>query len=88
MFRQKRQLDVDFAEIIIDEIQKVPDLMETIKIRIDEAKIKSVNEETTVINILEQYKMPIETGLIIDTSDKVFPLNRNTYYCPVGMIGL
>ena len=49
MFRQKRQLDVDFAEIIIDEIQKVPDLMETIKIRIDEAKIKSVNEETTVM---------------------------------------
>lgn len=38
--------------------------------------------------ILEQYKMPIATGLIIDTSDKVFPLNRNTYYCPVGMIGL
>lgn len=38
--------------------------------------------------ILEQYKMPIETGLIIDTSDKVFPLSRNAYYCPVGMIGL
>ncbi len=38
--------------------------------------------------ILEQYKMPIETGLIIDTSDKLFPLNRNAYYCPVGMIGL
>ena len=38
--------------------------------------------------ILEQYKMPIETGFIIDTSDKVFPLNKNTYYCPVGMIGL
>ncbi len=38
--------------------------------------------------ILEQYKMPVGTGLIIDTSDKVFPLNRDTYYCPVGMIGL
>lgn len=38
--------------------------------------------------VLEQYKMPIATGLIIDTSDKMFPLNRNTYYCPVGMIGL
>ncbi|MCR4764264.1 MAG: ATP-binding protein [Lachnospiraceae bacterium] len=38
--------------------------------------------------ILEQYKMPVETGLIIDTSDKIFPLNRNAYYCPVGMIGL
>ena len=39
-------------------------------------------------NVLEQYKMPIETGLIIDTSDKLFPLNENAYYCPVGMIGL
>lgn len=39
-------------------------------------------------SILQQYKMPIATGLIIDTSDRVFPLNKNTYYCPVGMIGL
>ena len=30
--------------LIIDEIQKVPDLMETIKIRIDEQKLKNVNE--------------------------------------------
>ena len=39
-------------------------------------------------NILQQYKMPIATGIIIDTSDRVFPLNREAYYCPVGMIGL
>ncbi len=38
--------------------------------------------------ILEQYKMPIATGLVIDTSDRVFPLNKDAYYCPVGMIGL
>ena len=38
--------------------------------------------------VLEQYKMPIEKGIIIDTSDKVFPLNKDAYYCPVGMIGL
>lgn len=38
--------------------------------------------------ILEQYKMPVKTGLVIDTSDRLFPLNRETYYCPVGMIGL
>lgn len=38
--------------------------------------------------VLEQYKMPIATGLVIDTSDRIFPLNRDTYYCPVGMIGL
>lgn len=39
-------------------------------------------------NILEQYNMPIATGLIIDTSDSILPLNRTAYYCPVGMIGL
>lgn len=38
--------------------------------------------------ILEQYKMPIATGLIIDTSDKVYPLNKDAYYCPVGLIGM
>jgi predicted AAA+ superfamily ATPase len=38
--------------------------------------------------ILNQYNMPVEVGLIIDTSDKVFPLNRNAYYCPVSLIGL
>ena len=32
--------------------------------------------------------MPIATGLIIDTSDRVFPLNKDAYYCPVGMIGI
>lgn len=38
--------------------------------------------------VLEQYKMPIATGLVIDTSERLFPLNRETWYCPVGMIGL
>ena len=38
--------------------------------------------------ILEQYKLPVATGLVIDTSDKLLPLNRDAYYCPVGMIGL
>lgn len=38
--------------------------------------------------ILEQYGMPVSTGLIIDTGDSIFPLNRGAYYCPVGMIGL
>ena len=39
-------------------------------------------------NILDQYKMPVATGLIIDTGESILPLNRNAYYCPVGMIGL
>ena len=39
-------------------------------------------------HILQQYKMPIGTGLVIDTSDKLMPLNRDVYFCPVGLIGL
>lgn len=39
-------------------------------------------------DVLKQYKMPVATGLVIDTSDRIFPLNKDTYYCPVGMIGL
>ena len=35
-------LDAHEIPLIIDEIQKVPDLMETIKIRIDEQKLKNV----------------------------------------------
>lgn len=39
-------------------------------------------------DILKQYKMPIAPGLIIDTGDSLMPLNRSSYYCPVGMVGL
>ena len=39
-------------------------------------------------HILEQYQMPIAPGLIIDTGDRLIPLNRDAYYCPAGMIGL
>ena len=40
-------LDSHGIPLIIDEIQKVPELMEAIKIRIDEAKLKSLSEVTT-----------------------------------------
>lgn len=30
----------------------------------------------------------LDKGLIIDTGESILPLNRNAYYCPVGMIGL
>ena len=38
--------------------------------------------------VLEQYMLHVGTGLIIDTSDRLFPLNRDAFYCPVGLIGL
>ena len=37
-------LDAHDVPLIIDEIQKVPDLMESIKIRVDEAKLNSVKD--------------------------------------------
>ena len=41
-------LNAHNTPLIIDEIQKAPDLMESIKIRIDEAKLKCVNEEESL----------------------------------------
>ena len=38
--------------------------------------------------VKDEYGMPVSTGLIIDTGDRIIPLNRDAYYCPVGMIGL
>ncbi len=39
-------------------------------------------------SILQQYKMPIGKGLVIDTSERLMPLNKDVYFCPVGLIGL
>ncbi len=38
--------------------------------------------------VLDQYGLPVSAGLIINTGDGIIPLNRDAYYCPVGMIGL
>ena len=40
-------LDAHSVPLIIDEIQKVPSLMEAIKIRIDETKLKNTNTGTS-----------------------------------------
>lgn len=39
-------------------------------------------------NFLKKYNKTINTGLVIDSSDKVFPINDNVYYCPIDIIGL
>lgn len=38
--------------------------------------------------VLKKYKKDINVGLIIDSSDKVFPINDEVYYCPIDLIGL
>lgn len=39
-------------------------------------------------NFLKKYNKTINPGLVIDSSDKVFPINDNVYYCPVDLIGI
>lgn len=37
---------------------------------------------------LEKYQKPVNVGLVIDSSDKVFPINDEAYHCPIDIIGL
>lgn len=39
-------------------------------------------------SMLQKYKKNVNTGLVIDSSDKVFPINDEVYYCPIDIIGL
>ncbi len=39
-------------------------------------------------NMLKKYNKKINTGLVIDSSDEVFPINNEVYYCPIDLIGL
>ena len=36
--------------------------------------------------VLEKYGKVIHTGLIVDTCDKIRPLNENAYYVPISLI--
>lgn len=37
-------------------------------------------------SVLEKYKMPIKTGFILDTTDRIRPLNENAYTIPVSLV--
>lgn len=37
-------------------------------------------------SVLEKYQMPINTGFIIDTTDRIWPINEKVYAIPVGLI--
>ena len=39
-------------------------------------------------NFLQKYNKKILNGLIIDSCEKISPLNNEIYYCPISMIGL
>ena len=76
-FRDKDQHEVD---LIIDNFDSITPI---------EIK-KGINPVSSSKNfkILEKYGIKINTGLVIDSSDKVFPINDSVYYCPIDLIGL
>ena len=51
---------------------------------------KGINRVTPKKNFkfLQKYNKRILKGLIIDSCEKIVPLNNEIYYCPISMIGL
>ena len=39
-------------------------------------------------SFLSKYNKPLLNGLVIDSCDRIMPINENIYYCPIAMIGL
>lgn len=37
---------------------------------------------------LDIYKKPIKTALVIDSCDRLFPINANAWYCPVSLLSV
>lgn len=38
--------------------------------------------------VLKKYKKSVKTGLVIDSSDQISPINEEVYYCPLDIIGI
>jgi len=76
-YRDKDQAEVD---IIIDSF----DSIYPIEIKKGINKVSSSKR----FRVLEKYNKKINIGLVIDSSDKVFPINDSVYYCPIDLIGL
>ncbi len=76
-FRDKDQHEID---LIIDNFDSITPI---------EIK-KGINPVSHNKNfkVLEKYGVKVNTGLVIDSSDKVFPINDCVYYCPIDLIGL
>ncbi len=76
-YRDRDQYEVD---LIIEEYNSIYPI--EIKKGINRV---SYNKKFTFLN---KYNKPINKGLVIDSSDKVFPINSEVFYCPIDIIGL
>ena len=76
-YRDRDQYEVD---LIIDSF----DSIYPIEIK------KGINpvSSTKKFTVLKKYNKKVNIGLVIDSSEKVFPINDEVYYCPIDIIGL
>ena len=76
-YRDKEQYEVDLIIESFDSIYPI------------EIK-KGINpvSHTKKFTILKKFNKKINIGLVIDSSNKVFPINDEVYYCPIDIIGL
>jgi hypothetical protein len=51
-------------------------------------KTDSPKKPAKNFKVLEKYHMNIGTGLIIDTCDRMRPLNENAWYYPASILGM
>ena len=72
--------DVDQKEI--DLLMVGPDSISPIEIK----KGKNPVSSNKSFKILEQFGLKINPGLIVCTADNLFPINRDIWYCPIGLI--
>lgn len=76
-YRDKDQKEVDLLYVRTGEIYPIE-----IKKSISPGKKSTKN-----FSVLEKYKMTIKPGLVIDSCEKITPINENAYYYPVFRLG-
>ncbi len=76
-YRDRDQKEVDLIIETIDGIYPI------------EIK-KGINPVSSTKNfkVLSKYNKPILKGLVIDSCERIFPINEDVYYCPISLIGL
>lgn len=76
-YRDKEQKEID---LVIDSF----DGLYPIEIK------KGINPVSSKknFNVLKKFNKPILKGLVIDSCEKITPINQNVFYCPISLIGL
>lgn len=72
--------DVDQKEV--DLLMIGPDYLVPVEIK----KGKNPISSNKSFAFLDKFSLEIKPGLILCTSDNLFPINKNIWYCPIGLI--